>query len=112
MMKFDSLSPTDAWARAEPASAVDRSLEADASHAESLLYELAVTLRRVPVEESTRRMHVRALDLKRQVVRWRADQPPRDERLSALDEIDQLAQEAAFWQQKSLGRSRAVATDS
>jgi hypothetical protein len=55
------------------------------------LYELALELRRVPVVEKSRRVHVRALELKREIMRAGADE---EALRSARDEIGRLRAEA------------------
>jgi uncharacterized membrane protein YccC len=79
----------------------DAGLAADVADAEAVLRELAVALRRLRVDACTRRLHVRALDLKRAVSGWRSNVPRPDERREALDEIQQLLGEAAFWERES-----------
>ena len=70
------------------------SIEARIDCAERLLFELAAELRFVPVEERTRRLHLRALELKREVRSWRT-QPPELAACDALcDEVQSLADEA------------------
>lgn len=73
------------------------SIEAWVDYAERCLHGLAHDLRRVPFLPSTRRMHVRALELKRDAARWRATVPDVDARVRTLDEIEQLASEARRW---------------
>lgn len=70
------------------------SVEAWIEHAERALFVLANELRRVPLEPDTRRMHVRALELKREVARWRDRRPDIRERSAILEEIEALAREA------------------
>ncbi len=72
-------------------------LEADIQRAESMLYDVAVALKRLRLDESTRGVHLRALDLKRAVGRWRSEEPTPEDRSSVLEEIRQLADETAFW---------------
>ncbi|HEY6460039.1 MAG TPA: hypothetical protein VIY73_07800 [Polyangiaceae bacterium] len=84
----------------------DAGLEADIACAEAALHELAVALRRVRLDECTRRLHVRALDLKRAVSGWRSSRPPPEDRREALDEIRQLLEEAAFWDRETQERAR------
>ncbi len=69
------------------------SLEAWIEHAERRLRALAIELRRVPLAERTWRMHVRALELKRAVARWRAERPAVAERTALVAEIDDLARD-------------------
>jgi len=67
------------------------SLEAWIDYAERCLYALAHDLRRVPFVDGTRRMHLRALELKRAIARWREECPSVEARAAALDEVEQLA---------------------
>lgn len=63
-------------------------------HADRRLFVLASELRRVPLDASTRRLHLRALELKRETAAWRT-RPPDPQVVSAvLEEIEQLAQRA------------------
>jgi hypothetical protein len=59
-------------------------------HAERCLFVVAHQLKRVPLQPSTRRLHLRALELKRAIGRWR-DEPPdvagRDEVLAQIEEL-------------------------
>lgn len=80
------------------------SIEAWVDYAERCLHGLAHDLRRVPFLPSTRALHVRALELKRDVARWRRTVPDVDTRVRTLDEIEQLAAEAPRWR---LRRDRA-----
>jgi hypothetical protein len=59
-------------------------------HAEQSLFALASELRRVPLDASTKHTHVRALELKRDVVRWRESLPDDDVVSAALEEIEEL----------------------
>jgi hypothetical protein len=45
----------------------------DSARAEAMLYTLALQLRRLPVNDRTHRLHVRALELKRDLARWCAE---------------------------------------
>jgi hypothetical protein len=66
----------------------------DAQQAERLLHELAVELRRLPYHGHTRGMHLRALALKRAVVRWVADATCTEEDRRAIgEEIERLRHE-------------------
>lgn len=79
-----------------PSAAVgDHALESEAREAEALLHDLAIMLRRVAVRESTRRPHVRALELKAQVARWLAERPCFEQRARVFGELRELAQAAA-----------------
>jgi hypothetical protein len=62
--------------------------------AESLLGELAGDLRYVPVQESTRLLHTRALQLKRMVALWSVDSPDENTRRGTCNEILALQREA------------------
>lgn len=70
------------------------SLEAWIDYAERYLHGLAHDLRRVPFVESTRRMHLRALELKRAIARWKEERPDVAVRAAAVDEVEALAREA------------------
>lgn len=72
------------------------SIDAWMDIAERSLYSLANDLRRVTLEKRTKRLHLRALELKREVATWR-DRPPDPASCSAtLEEIEELAREAQF----------------
>ena len=66
---------------------------ADVHRAEMLLFELATELRRLPVEERTRALHVRALELKHSLGRWPEDQPDDPARRAFCDEVIALQRE-------------------
>ncbi len=66
---------------------------------EEALHRLAVELRRVPVGEATRRLHVRALELKRDVTRWGEQRADGETMRAALEEIDGLLAEAIGWRE-------------
>lgn len=63
-------------------------------HAERALHVLARDLRAVPVNAATRRLHLRALELKREVARWHDVEPDVPTRCAVLDEIEELSREA------------------
>ena len=69
------------------------SIDAWTEHAERRLHELALDLRRVPFTESTWRIHVCALGLKRAIARWRQQRPDAIARAALLDYMDLLARE-------------------
>ncbi len=62
----------------------------DQRRAETLLFELASALRFVPVEETTRDLHIRALELKRTVRDWMREPPAASAREATCDEILEL----------------------
>jgi hypothetical protein len=62
-------------------------LTADQMRAERLLYELASELRFVAVEERTRQLHIRALEIKGAVTRWSRERPEARVREAMCDEI-------------------------
>lgn len=62
-------------------------LFADQYRAERLLFALATDLRHVRVEEATRALHLRALELKRVVARWPKDRPEHEARRALCDEV-------------------------
>jgi hypothetical protein len=70
------------------------SLEETIARAEELLFALAIELRAVPVHERTRAVHLRALELKRDVASWRASPPIEDDRTRVFREIETLTREA------------------
>ena len=88
--------------------AVDRdlvaSLAADQLHVQGLLADLAAELLRVPVEESTRTLHLRALALRRVVMRWPEDHPDEQNRRAVCNEVIALQEEAR-------ARRRLLATE-
>ena len=69
-------------------------LKTDKSYAEALLMELTADLRYVPVEETTRVLHTRALQLKRLVSAWSASTPDEAARQATCREILALQYEA------------------
>jgi hypothetical protein len=73
------------------------SLASDQHRAEALLFELATILRRVPVEECTRSLHLRALALKGALGRWTVHQPDASARDAFFDELRALEREARYW---------------
>lgn len=68
-------------------------LDAWIAHAERRLRGLALDLRRLPLVESTWRIHVRALELKSIVARWRKERPDAVARATLLDYVDVLTRE-------------------
>jgi hypothetical protein len=64
--------------------------------AEQLLFDLAAELRFVPVEERSRSLHLRALELKRTVREWteRARMASLDEIEAVIGEIHELTSQA------------------
>jgi hypothetical protein len=84
-------------------------LAPDRHHVESLLAELASELRRVPVDELTSPLHLRALSLKRAVMHWRDECPDESVRRAVFDEVRALHGEARDWRRLSRlgGRSAA-----
>jgi hypothetical protein len=72
-------------------------LDHDVDQAGALLYDLAVVLRCVPLSPETRDLHVRALELKRDVGRWASEQPPAPLREAAIREILDLRRQASMW---------------
>ncbi|HXN34129.1 MAG TPA: hypothetical protein VN894_19835 [Polyangiaceae bacterium] len=83
-------------------------LASDQHRAERLLTELAMELRRVPVHEHTRYLHLRALALKRAVMRWPDEQPDGSIRLAVIGEVLAMQKEAQDWRRLSpSGRSAA-----
>jgi hypothetical protein len=71
-----------------------QTLQTEKRVAESLLLDLAADLRHVPVEEATRQLHTRALQLKRVVALWSVDAPDERTRRATCDEILALKCEA------------------
>jgi hypothetical protein len=72
-------------------------LTADQYRAEALLFDLATTLRGVPVEECTRALHLRALTLRGILARWPLDQPDGPTREAFFGEVVALEREARYW---------------
>jgi hypothetical protein len=72
-------------------------LGADQRRAERLLSELAKELLRVPVDEHTRVLHLRALALKRAVMGWPDAQPPQSIRHAVVREVLSMQDEALVW---------------
>jgi hypothetical protein len=72
-------------------------LATDTQRAEALLYDVAVLLRQVSLKEETRHMHLRALQLKREVGHWPIVQPAASEREVAIAELEALYVEAGSW---------------
>lgn len=68
-------------------SAAPSDLAADQGRAETLLAELAAVLMRVPVDEKTGTLHLRALSLKRAVMQWTVEHPDESIRRSIVAEI-------------------------
>lgn len=68
-------------------------LVADKNKAEGLLFALASELRYVPVEERTRELHVRALELKRDVAEWLRRRPDASVRQALCREVQELQAE-------------------
>jgi hypothetical protein len=77
------------------------SLAADQRRAELLLADLAMELRRVPVDERTRGIHLRALALKRAVMDWPKQQPDESIRHAVVDEVLAMQEEAVDWRRLS-----------
>lgn len=73
------------------------SFSGDQRRAEALLADLGSHLRRVPVEERTRALHLRAIALRRIVIRWSEDQPDEATRAAQCKELVSLAEEAREW---------------
>ncbi len=69
------------------------SIDAWIDHAERTLHALARELRGVPMKPSTRHLHLRALELKRKVVRWRDAAPDVPARSAVLEAIETLFRE-------------------
>jgi P2-related tail formation protein len=83
-------------------------LATDQYHAERLLSQLAIELRRVPVDERTCALHLRALALKRAVMRWSEDQPDESLRRAIVDEVRVMQDTALDWQ-RIWGKGRSGA---
>lgn len=67
---------------------------------ERRLFALACELKRLPLDPSTKRLHLRALELKRAIVPWR-DHPPRPDAVSAVaDEIQDLLDQCRVLQHR------------
>jgi hypothetical protein len=59
-------------------------------HAERQLYALASQLRNVPASGPTRELHLRALQLKRELARWRTQLPDPAVREAVFSELEEL----------------------
>nr|UXE44470.1 hypothetical protein Hi04_10k_c2441B_00018 [uncultured bacterium] len=68
--------------------------EDDVRRAETALHELALVLRRVPVGEHTRELHLGGLRVKRDVERWHTLMPAAQERRAVLEELERLKRTA------------------
>ena len=80
------MTPMDRLAKSE--------LVVDKGSVEQLLFALATELRVVPLESSTRALHVRALKIKGAVSRWIEDFPDKHTRETVRDEVLALRREA------------------
>ena len=81
-------------------SAPPADLAADQERAETLLAELAGALMRVPVDEQTRTLHLRALSLKRDVMQWHEKRPEEPVRRSVVEEILSMHEAARDWKSR------------
>jgi hypothetical protein len=72
-------------------------LEQDVLHAELLLHELALELCQVPVDSHTRELHLRALQLKRDVAAWKSAPAPDAIRRAVVAELGELRGQATAW---------------
>lgn len=77
-----------------------RRFEHDAARAALLLRSIAEELLRVPLDVSTRALHLRALAMKREVALWRADSPSCEARKDALKELTALLTDALWWREQ------------
>jgi hypothetical protein len=65
-------------------------------HAEAQLFSLAHKLRRRPIhEEADRRLHIRALEFKREVSGWRSRWPGHDHTARVIRELEELSASGA-----------------
>ncbi len=78
------------------------------STAEELLREIATDLMRVPIDERTRGLHVRALSLKRVVMSWSRLSPPEDNVVAMIDTLDALRIEVLALRSTSEVRLRST----
>jgi hypothetical protein len=78
-------------------------LFADQQRAERLLYALATELRHLRLEEGTRGLHLRALELKRAVSRWPKDHPAASARRELCDEVLALHTETRAFASRTPG---------
>jgi hypothetical protein len=76
----------------------------DAARAERLLYGLAGDLRRLPVH-STLSLHLRALQTKRAVLRWRESPPDEASRRAVFAELASLRSEIEAREELTLLRA-------
>ena len=79
-------------------------LVTDQHRAEALLAELATDLCRVPVDERTGALHLRALALKRHVMRWPEDHPDEAVRRAVVDEVLAMQRETRDWMRLTASR--------
>lgn len=82
-------------------------LDGDKREAESLLHELATELRRVPMCERTRELHIRALTLKREVSSWGVLEPGGPQRGAVITELGDLHRKAHRYRELPTGRQLA-----
>ncbi len=76
-------------------------LAMDQQYAERLLSELAIQLRRIPVDRRTSPLHLRALALKRTVMRWPDDRPDKSLRHAVVREVRVMQEEVLQWRRLS-----------
>jgi hypothetical protein len=76
----------------------------DRRRAEELLFVIAAELRRIPMNERTKELHLRALRAKRDVTQWSRDPPAEPARLRSIEELVRIHAEA------ERERTRAVQT--
>ena len=86
------------------AGALGATLVTDQQRAETLLSELATELCRVPVERRTCALHLRALALKRHVMRWPEEHPDESVRRAVVDEVIAMQRETREWRQIAVSR--------
>ena len=84
------------------------SFERDTRNAQALLHTLALELRHVPVDGQTQAIHVRALQLKRDVTHWQ-ESLAAEARERVLEELSDLCAEAVQWHLAPSGRQLAAA---
>jgi hypothetical protein len=73
--------------RARELPAEDVALAIDTERAQTLLHDIAVELRFLGLEGHAAPLHVRALDLKRDVTLWTETSPTEMQRQSTIDEL-------------------------
>jgi hypothetical protein len=80
----------------------------DVTTAEELLREIATDLMRVPIDERTRGLHLKALALKRVVMGWSGLVPPPENVSAMIETLDALRVEVVALRSTSEVRLRST----